>query len=219
MPNSNAKLTVKLSTVGLLICCAALSASGQKPIQNLAHYTNLGGSSEASSSIATLYALDPLASSLCFADGREGGIIQHGGVYNRCSHISFDHYNTGGLTVAIEGGEQGAIIDLGSADDLKKEYGYNETGGNGQGFASITFRDGVIMIRKAGKDDPLQELVEGARLFPEVLHSSASAIARPGHIYLARIFDPGRKDFQILVKLLVLKATPGDSVTFRWELL
>jgi hypothetical protein len=123
------------------------------------------------------------------------------------------------LTVGIQGGDQGLIVDLGSPDDLKKEYGYAESGGNGQGFASITFRDGKILILKAGRNRALQELVEGGQLFQQTPQGQASAIAKPGHIYLARIFDAHNKDFQILVKLLVLKATPGESVTFRWELL
>lgn len=218
MHNASAKLKVQLSAVTLLLVCV-LSVSAQKQPQSIPHYTNFGGSSETSSRITTLYALDPVASSLCFADGKEGGVIQHGGVFNRCSHIEFDHYNAGRLTVGIQGGEQGVIVDLGSVDDLKKEYGYRETVGNGQGFASITFFDGKIQILKAGRSRDLQELVEGGRLFQETPKSGTSAIAKPGHIYLARIFDRQNKDFQILVKLLVLKATPGDSVTFRWELL
>jgi hypothetical protein len=217
MQNGNGKMMILLSTLVFTVC--TVSASAQQQTQNLPHYTNFDLPFKGQSTITTLYSLDPLASSLCFADGNEGGVIQSGGVFNRCSHINFDHFNAGSLTVAIEGGELGSIVDLGSADDLKKEYGYAETGGNGQGFASIIFRDGKVRIRKAGKQGELQELVEGGQLFQQPLHSSASSIAKPAHIYLTRIVDRHNKDFQIMVKLLVLKATPGESVTFRWELL
>jgi hypothetical protein len=216
MQHRNAKLMIILSFLVFLV--GAVSVSAQQQTQSIPHYTNFGQPFKSQSTITTLYSLDPLAGSLCFADGNEGGVIQAGGVFNRCSHINFDHYNAGSLSVAIEGGEEGAIVDLGSADELRKEYGYAETGGNGQGFASITFRDGKVLIRKAGQHGELQELVESEQLFQR-LQSTASATAKPAHIYLARIVDRHNKDFQIMVKLLVLKATPGESVTFRWELL
>lgn len=211
----NAKPASSLAALTILLLCAA-SASAQKPVQSVPHYTNLGISA---SRITTLYALDPAASSLCLADGDEGQVIRQGVVYNRCSHIEFDHYNAGSLTVAVQGGEQGQIVDLGTADDLKKKYGYSETVSSGQGFASISFRDGKIQIRKAGSKSELQELTEGQQMLQEPVKGGAAAVAKPGHIYLARITDRSNKDFQILVKILVLRAAAGDSVTFRWELL
>lgn len=54
--------------------------------------------------IATLYAIDPLAHSFCFGDGREGGVFQQNEARNRCSDIDFNVYNEGSLTVGIEGG-------------------------------------------------------------------------------------------------------------------
>jgi hypothetical protein len=209
-----------LSSLTFVVICS-LSVAAQQQKQNTTHYTNFArpAETEVHSNITTLYAVDPAASSLCFADGKEGGAIEHGGVFNRCSHIEFDHYNAGQLSVGIQGGELGSIVDLGTAADLGKEYGYAERVGNGQGFASLTFRDGKLMIRKGARYTDLQDLVEGAQLLKETPHSVAAAVAKPGHTYLARIIDRHNPDFQILVKLLVLKAVPGESVTFRWELL
>ncbi len=170
------------------------------------------------STITTLYANDPLAHSLCFTDAKEGGVFQNGEPRNRCSHIEFDAYKTGSLSVGIEGGELGRIIDLGTDDDLSRQYGYQQTVGKGQGFASIEFRDGKLVIMKDRKAGTRQELTQGTSLF-ETGKSTASAEAKAGHIYLARITDSHNKDFQILVKLLMLTARPGESVTFRWELL
>jgi hypothetical protein len=170
------------------------------------------------STISTLYSNDPIARTLCLTDGREGGSLQNGGVFNRCSHVEFDNYRLGHLMLGIQGGEMAKIVDLGTAKELSKLYGYEETAGNGQGFASIEFRDGKVVIAKTLYKPERQELTQAAQLFQQG-DSSASAEAKTGHIYLARITDRHDKDFQILVKLLVLSVKPGESVTFRWELL
>ena len=211
----HAKPVVSLAALVVLMLSASL-VTAQKQVQSVPHYTNLEISA---SRITTLYALDPAASSLCFADGDEGHVIRQGVVYNRCSHIEFDHYYSGSLTVAIQGGEEGQIIDLGTPDELKKQYGYSETVSSGQGFASLVFRDGKIQIRKAGEKGELQALTGSQQLLEQPVKGGASAIAKAGHIYLARITDRHNKDFQILVKILVLRAAAGDQVTFRWELL
>jgi hypothetical protein len=129
--------------------------------------------------IATIYALDPLARTLCFEDGREGGVFQQNEARNRCSHIDFNAYNQGSLTVGIEGGENGAIIDLGTAAELQKRYGYTETVGAGQGFASLRTADGKIFILKdKGRQSPThteQELTEAPLLFAAG-KSSANAL-------------------------------------------
>ena len=213
---SNRKLRVGWGLWALIfIQVSAISASAQQT-QFVARSTR-ATSLAPISSITTLYARDPIASSLCFADGREGGIFQEGRVFNRCSHIEFDNYKAGNLSVGIEGGELGRILDLGAAEDLQREYGYERVV-HDQGFSSIIFREGKLMIMKDYRKGTFQELTEAAKLF-EGSTSTASAEAKAGHIYIARITDRNKKDFQILVKLLVLAATPGQSVTFRWELL
>ena len=159
------------------------------------------------STISTLYSNDPLANTLCLTDGREGGVFQNGEARNRCSHIEFDRYKLGNLSVGIQGGESGTIVDFGNERDLQTN----------QAFARIRYVDGKIVsvnqqIKKA------EELARAAQLF-ETGKSVASIEARPGHIYLARITSPHDKDLQIIVKLIVLSVKPGESVTFRWELL
>src|ERR1700704_4764983 len=77
--------------------------------------------------VITLYALDPLAQSFCFRDAGDGHMFQEHEVRNRCSDINFNSYYAEQFAVGIEGGRVGAIVDLGTADDLKKKYGYEET--------------------------------------------------------------------------------------------
>ncbi len=217
MSNSKSSLATSLSALALVLFWTFSVAAQQTQFASgSTRATTLAPSSI--STISTLYASDPIAHSLCFADGKEGGVINGGAVFNRCSHIEFDNYKAGNLSVGIEGGELGRILDLGTAADLSKEYGYEETVGKGQGFASIVFQDGRVVILKDRRKGTRQELTEGARLF-EPSRGMSSAEAKAGHIYLARITDSHKKDFQILVKLLVLTASPGESVTFRWELL
>lgn len=95
--------------------------------------------------ITTLYALDPLARTFCFGDGREGGVFQQNEVRNRCSDIDFNNYYQGNLTVGVEGGRIGTIVDLGSASELEKRYGYSETVGKGQGFASLRVENNQVL--------------------------------------------------------------------------
>jgi len=211
----SSKLTLSLF-VAVFLSLGFVSASGQQLVSRVSRATTLPLT--APSTITTLYANDPIANSLCFSDGKEGGVFQNGEPRNRCSHIEFDAYKTASLSVGIEGGELGRIIDLGTDDELSKQYGYQLTLGKGQGFASIEFRAGKLVIMKDRKAGTRQALIQGQQLF-ETGQSVASAEARAGHIYLARITDTYNADFQILVKLLVLSARPGDSVTFRWELL
>lgn len=160
------------------------------------------------STITTLYSNDPIARTLCLTDGREGGVFQNGEARNRCSHIEFDTYKLGSFSVGIQGGEAGAIVDLGSWRDLRTN----------QAFPYIRFVDGKVMLFQDPRFGEPEELTRAAQVFAAG-KGLASIEALPGHIYLARITDRHNKDFQILVKLLVLSVKPGESVTFRWELL
>ena len=170
------------------------------------------GSSRAStlpnvSTISTLYSNDPLANTLCLTDGREGGVFQDGEARNRCSHIEFDRYKLGNLSVGIQGGESGTIVDFGDERELQTN----------QAFARIRYVDGkIVSVNQQMKK--AEELARAAQLF-EAGKNVASIEARPGHIYLARITSPHDKDLQIIVKLIVLSVKPGESVTFRWELI
>ncbi|MDQ3323200.1 MAG: hypothetical protein M3525_12335 [Acidobacteriota bacterium] len=184
--------------------------------------SNLQTETKVIGGIATLYALDPLAHSFCFADGGEGSIFQQNEKRNRCSDIDFNNYNEGGLTVGIEGGRSGVIIDLGTAEELQKRYGYTETVGKGQGFASLRIENRKIIILKnrQTRNEPRtqQDLTESELLFAESKKSSYAPV-KLGHIYLMRLTDRDDKNFERIVKLIVIESLPNEKVTLRWQVL
>jgi hypothetical protein len=172
--------------------------------------------SKAEGGVITLYALDPLAQSFCFRDAGNGLVFQQNEVRNRCSDINFNSYFAEHFAVGVEGARVGAILDLGTADDLRKRYGYEETVGAGQGFASVHLENGKVVILKDRRSRVMQDLKEAAQLFAEPA-SAAKAPVKLGHVYLARLTDRYDSSFQLLVKLLVIGYVPGESVTFRWQ--
>ena len=168
--------------------------------------------------IATLYALDPLTSSLCFADGKAGRVFQQHETRNRCSDLDFGGYSAGGFSVGVEGGRVGVIIDLGDGDEMLQRHGFNGTVGNSQGFASLHAESGKVFVLKSLRPQTFQELNESGQLFAEG-QPLASAPVRVGHVYLIRITDRHDKNFQRLAKLKVVSHVPGESVTIRWQVL
>ena len=170
----------------------------------------------AAGGITTLYALDPLAVSLCLADGRDGHVFQQNATKNRCSDVEFGSYMPGGLSVAVEGARRGRIIDLGDAAELETRYGYQETAGKPQGFASLHVEGGKVFVLKNSRPQKFQELKESAELFTKG-EATASAPVKVGHIYLIRITDDYDKSFQRLAKVKVISYVPGESVTIRWQ--
>src|SRR4051794_33892182 len=101
----------------VLFVCGALTVNAQSLIQAV----------ETKGGVTTLYAIDPLAQSLCMKDGGYGLIFQEGQVRNRCSDLNFNSYSRNGFRSGIEGGRQAVLIDLGASDDVQKKYGYSET--------------------------------------------------------------------------------------------
>src|SRR5712692_9430590 len=81
MMNIRTRIAGGLLTLGF-VSISALSISAQQFSSSSIRATTL----PPASNITTLYSNDPIAHSLCFADGREGGVMQNGGVFNRCSH-------------------------------------------------------------------------------------------------------------------------------------
>ena len=146
--------------------------------------------------ITTLYARDPIEGSLDLDTGRPGLVVQDGEVRNRGSHICLG-YAPDSLAVAIQGGDDGAIVDLGTLEETAVLAGTRITGNGGNAFVAV----GAGLARS---HEGLQKT-----------ESVATAPARAGHVYLARIVRKGEPD--ILVKLLVLEFRPGESVTFRWQ--
>ena len=180
--------------------------------------TAQGGDSKVTGGIITLYGKDPIGQSVCFKDNDFGSVFQQGQVRNRCSDLNFNSYLSNGFSVGIEGGREGLIVDLGTADDLKAKYGYLETVGGGQGFASISIADRTPMILKDYRSGTLQELQEARALF-SVPTNSASVPVKLNHVYLLRITDRFDKDFELFSKVVVLSFITNESVTLRWQLI
>jgi hypothetical protein len=163
--------------------------------------------------IFTMYAIDPLARTLCFSDGKEGMAFTNTLWGNRCSDLSFAGNN---LVSGVEVDRLGAIVDLGTADELSNRFGFEDSQGGGTGFASIHLQGDKIMVLKQDlQKQEFQPLQEASKLFTEV-GSSVAAPIKLGHIYLVRTADKNKSTLQ-LVKLMVIAHRPEESVTLRWE--
>ncbi|MCC7306319.1 MAG: hypothetical protein IT173_02040 [Acidobacteria bacterium] len=174
---------------------------------------------EVKTGISTLYARDPLAQFLCFRDGGYGGVFYENEVRNRCSDLNYNSYNPDAFTVGFEGGREGTIIDIGTSTELQRKYKYEETVGNGQGFASIQVKDGKIFILADRRAHTTQELERSDALLKGRPSKDNWAPVKLGSIYLLRITDRNEKSYQQIVKLVVIAHVPNESVTFRWQVL
>jgi hypothetical protein len=164
--------------------------------------------------VFTMYAIDPLARTLCFSDGKEGMAFTNTTWVNRCSDLSFAGSN---FISGIEIDRVAAIVDLGTTDELRGRYGFEDAQGGGTGFASIHLRGDKIMVLKQDfTKQEFQRLQEGPKLFTDLV-PSASAPIKLGHIYLVRIADKKDQSTQQLVKLMVIAFRPDEAVTLRWE--
>ena len=166
-----------------------------------------------------MYALDPLARTLCFSDGKEGMAVINNDWGNRCSDLSFSIAGGGSLVSGIEVDRLAAIVDLGTPDELRQRYGFEDANGGGTGFASLHLQgDKIVVLKEDIRKQEFQPLQEGPKLFTDVA-PSATAPIKLGHIYLVRIADKKDRSFQQLVKLMVIAYRPEEAVTLRWELL
>ena len=180
---------------------------------------------EPATGIATMYYHDPISRTFSFKTGRAGHMFQDHMLKNWRSDIDFGHYRHPSpdefeFSVGIEGSVMGMIVDLGSTEDLSKRYGYKETVGGGQGFASLRVENDVVVILKDYDEQTVQPLLESDTLLNFVSkrdrgRNMASAPIAVGHIYLVHIHNPSNKEDR-LVKFIVLAYTPGESVTIRW---
>jgi hypothetical protein len=147
-------------------------------------------------------------------------VIQKNEVYNQASDIDFNGYQPGNFTIGIEGGRVGRIMDIGLTTTLPQIYGYSETVGGGQGYASINRQKKQIFILKSATTNPITfQPIDGSyTLFNQGIVTAGASIEL-GHIYLIRITDIYDHNFELVVKLLVIDYTPNVSVTVRWALL
>ncbi len=171
--------------------------------------------------IFTMYAIDPLARTLCFNDGKEGMAFVNNKWENRCSDLSYTLAGNGSLVSGIELNRMAAIVDLGTANDLRARYGFDDAENGGVGFASLRLEGGKIMVLQddSNPSKPTWQALQEAAKLTEV-KSSANAPIQMGHIYLLRIADSKDKTSQqVVVKLMVIAYRPEEAVTVRWELL
>jgi len=169
--------------------------------------------------IFTMYVHDPLARTMCFSDGKEGFAFVDNDWRNRCSDLSYILASGGSLASGVEVNRVAAIVDLGTPEELRQRYGYEEAPEGATGFASLHLAGNKIMVLKQDIQKPeYQPLQEGPKLFTEVA-PSATAPIKLGHIYLVRIADKKDTNFQQFVKLMVIAYRPEEAVTLRWELL
>lgn len=168
--------------------------------------------------IFTLYAVDPLARTLCFSDGKEGMAFTNTDWGNRCSDLGYSQKDGGMLISGIEADRLASIIDLGTADELRSRYGYEDAQGGGTGFASLHLQgaEKIMILKEDNREQVFQPLQEGSKLFTD-LGPAATAPTKVGHIYLVRIADKKDRSTQHLVKLMVIAHRPEESVTLRWE--
>jgi hypothetical protein len=170
--------------------------------------------------VFTMYAVDPLTRTLCFNDGKEGMAFMNNQWENRCSDLSYTQAGGGSFVAGIEINRVAAIVDLGTPNDLRGRYGFEDAENGGVGFASLRREGDKVLILQDdnSKTKPAwQPLEEGPKLFE--VKSSATAPIKLGHIYLVRIADTKDKNYQQVVKLMVIAYRPDEAVTLRWELL
>ena len=127
------------------------------------------------SGVFTLYALDPLTRTLCFSDGKEGMQFLNNQWENRCSDLNYSLAGNGSFVTGIESNRIAAIVDLGTANDLRGRYGFEDADNGGVGFASLRLDGGKVMILQVDNSKPVwQALQEGPKLFTD-LKASANA--------------------------------------------
>ena len=169
--------------------------------------------------IFTMYIHDPLARTMCFSDGKEGFGFVDNDWRNRCSDLGFILASGGSLVSGMEVNRLAAIVDLGTPEELRQRYGFEEAPGGATGFASLHLAGNKVRVLKQDISKPeYQPLQESAKLFAD-LAPSATAPIKLGHIYVVRIADKNDTSFQQLAKLMVIAFRPEESVTLRWELL
>ena len=170
--------------------------------------------------VFTMYVVDPLSRTLCFKDGKEGMMFSNNLWENRCSDLSYSPAGNGSFVAGIEQNRMAAIVDLGTPNDLRTRYGFEDAENGGVGFASLRLEGNKVMVLQEdnSKTQPIwQPLEENPKLLE--VKSSANAAIKLGHIYLVRIADTKDKSFQQTVKLMVIAYRPDEAVTLRWELL
>lgn len=129
--------------------------------------------------------------------GAFGEIVKDGVVYNRESHLDYGR-GLKKLTVGVQGGEKGVILELGSEAEVATRL---------LAVAPCTGFDRLAVVDGAFNDPNAKTLFE---LAPG---SADNVTALVGHVYVLRIV---RKDERDIVAKLLVTAVEEKSVTFSW---
>jgi hypothetical protein len=157
---------------------------------------------------------------VCLLDGRHGQIIEGGTIYNRNSHVDFDHYHAGSFTCGIQGGDRGQLIDLGDASALERRSG-------GPPLTVLRWHDDALYAegREQLAPDPvgpapppskLQRWVAKVLRVPAMAAKARTDCAqvKPGHVYFVRI-AARREPKEIVALFQVLAYEPARYVKIR----
>jgi hypothetical protein len=137
----------------------------------------------------------------------------------RCtSDMGFASVAGGGLVIGTDANRVGAIIDLGTAEELRARYGFDNDANPGVGFATLRLHGDKLALFVQKEDRP-QEKVEFLKEAQTLAQSGPVAAISVGHIYVVRIGDSKDGRTQMMVKAMVLAYTPNETVTIRWEVL
>lgn len=159
-----------------------------------------------------------LQQTVSLRSGEYGHIIQDHSVRNFDSELTYDLFLAEHLSPGIQGGQIGEIVDLGTSAEIAARHGYSETLGGGQGFVSIHFRNGQLVIRRDLSGQSFQPFDEGNGFLNQRPPSSSQhALARRGHIYLVRLTDRNDPQFERIAKLMVVAHDSGNRVTLVFE--
>ena len=115
-----------------------------------------------------------------------------------------------------------AIVDLGTPDELRQRYGFEEAAEWWRtGFASLHLKGDKIMILQARQRQvqEYQPLQEGPKLFTELAAICQLRRSSWATFTLCGLLTRKTQSFQQLVKLMVIAYRPEEAVTLRWELL
>jgi len=125
------------------------------------------------------------------------------------------------LPASVPNFSEGVIVDLGTPRDLTNKYQYWESIGDKQGFASIRLQNGSIVIAgpSGNPRTPTTRPLEEAATLVQASVSNRAAPIKLNHVYLIRQTDSKNPSTCLIVKLLVVEFRPGESVTFRWQIL
>jgi hypothetical protein len=146
-------------------------------------------------------------------------MLRNDRIIKRCtSDLSFNVATGGALVVGTDANRAGAIVDLGTAEEIRARYGFDNAAGAGVGFTTLRLHGDKLAIQILKEDRPQEkvEYLKEGQALSQILPSAPVII---GHIYVLRISDAKDGGTQMVVKLMVIAYAPSETVTLRWEVL